>query len=92
MRKLASARRPGVVGQFTLGYIHSRFTAEGMNLGSIVGFLGHMVAQFAVRVRPLGSPFAYQFELGARIGGGLNPFVRVGIVLPDLGSTKRGIP
>jgi hypothetical protein len=89
IRKFASARRPAVVGQYTVGYVHSRFRGQGMNFGSVVGFLGQVVMQFAIRVRPLGSPVAYQFELGARVGGGINPFVRVGIVLPNFGANKR---
>ncbi|PRQ06895.1 hypothetical protein [Enhygromyxa salina] len=89
LRKLASAGRPAVIGQYTVGYVHSRFYGEGMNFGSVVGFLGQVATQFAVRVRPLGSPVAYQFELGARVGGGLNPYARVGLVLPNFGGPRQ---
>lgn len=88
MRSPSRARQRGkrsqVVGQLTLGYVHSRFDGLGINFGPVIGFLGYAVGQFAVRVRPLGSPVAYQFELGARAGSGLHPFARVGIVLPGV--------
>ncbi len=88
LQKPRLGRRANAVGQLTLGYVHSRFGAEGIDVGSIVGFVGHMVTQFSLRVRPRESPVAYQFDLGARIGDGLNPFLRVGVVLPDLGSKR----
>ncbi|MCA9697867.1 MAG: hypothetical protein KC431_10115, partial [Myxococcales bacterium] len=87
-RARARGKRSAVVGQLTLGYVHSRFGASGMNFGSIVGFLGYMVAQYAIRIRPMGSPVAYQIEFGARIGDGLSPFVRLGVVLPSI--TPKG--
>lgn len=83
--------RPRVasVGQLTLGYVHSRFNGNGLDFGTVVGFFGQVVAQLAVRMRPTGSPVAYQLELGARFGGGLNPYVRIGVVLPDIGVKRR---
>jgi hypothetical protein len=91
VQKPARAKRAAVVGQLTLGYVHSRFASQGLNTGSIVGFLGHMVTQFSIRVRPRASLVAYQFDLGARIGGGINPYLRVGIVLPDITHKNAGI-
>ena len=85
IHQLLPGRRASVVGQFTVGYIHSRFYGIGLNFGAIVGFLGPVVSQFSLRVRPRGSIVAYQFELGVRAGGGINPFLRAGIVLPSLG-------
>ena len=49
-----------------------------------LGFLGQIVSQLAIRVRPLKSPVAYQIDIGASFGGGLNPYLRFGVVLPNL--------
>jgi len=89
LQRSGATRRVAAVGQFTVGYVHSRFFGWGMNFGAVTGFLGHVVAQFATRIRPRDSPVAYQLELGARVGNGLNPFVRFGIVLPDIGGDRR---
>ena len=80
-----AAKRAGVVGQFTLGYIHARTLGNGLDFGPVVGFFGQVRTQFALRVRPRGSVVAYQFELGAQIGAGVTPYLRVGVVLPDIG-------
>ncbi|HLT35273.1 MAG TPA: hypothetical protein VK034_03285 [Enhygromyxa sp.] len=85
LQRTGRSRRAIAVGQVTLGYVHSRLGVEGINLGSVVGFLGHTVTQFAVRVRPRGSRVGYQLELGARVGAELSPYLRVGVVLPDIG-------
>lgn len=89
LQRARANRRASVVGQFTVGYVHSRFDGLGLNFGAVVGFLGPVVSQFALRVRPRGSLVAYQLELGARAGGGLHPYLRVGIVLPDLSPGRR---
>ena len=86
LQPVRPTRRVSAVAQLNLGYVHSRLAAEGINWGASVGFLGYTVAQLAVRVRPRGAPVAYQVELGARMGNGLNPYLRVGIVLPNLES------
>ena len=88
LHEAGRSRRATAVGQLTLGYVHSRFGVEGINLGSVVGFLGHVVAQFAVRVRPRDSRVAYQLEIGARAGQAISPYVRFGIVLPDIGANR----
>ncbi len=85
MSKPATAERARVVGQLTVGYVHSRFEGHGFDNGAVVGFLGYMVGQFSIRVRPLGSTIAYQFELGSRFGQGVHPYFRFGIVLPSIG-------
>ncbi len=88
--KLSRARRASVVGQFNLGYVHSRLEAPGIDIGSIVGFIGYVVNQFTIRVRPVGARVAYQFSIGARAGRGLHPFLEAGIVLPELGAKSGG--
>jgi hypothetical protein len=84
----AAARRAGVVGQLTLGYVHARTMGNGLDFGPVVGFFGQVRTQFALRVRPLGSAIAYQLELGAAIGTALTPYLRVGVVLPDIGGSR----
>jgi hypothetical protein len=84
----ADPRRAGVVGQLTVGYVHARALGNGLDFGAVVGFFGQVRTQFALRVRPIGSVVAYQFELGAQIGTALMPYVRVGVVLPDIGGSR----
>lgn len=80
-----AARRAGVLGQVTLGYVHARTWGNGLDFGPVVGFFGQVHAQFALRVRPKHSVVAYQFELGARIGASVTPYLRMGVVLPNIG-------
>jgi hypothetical protein len=82
------ARRAGVVGQLTLGYTHARTLGNGLDFGPVVGFFGQVRTQFALRVRPIGSVVAYQFELGAHIGTAVMPYLRFGVVLPDIGGSR----
>jgi hypothetical protein len=82
------AGRAGVVGQLTLGYVHARTIGNGLDFGPVVGFFGQVRTQFALRVRPRGSAVAYQLELGAQIGTAVMPYLRVGVVLPDIGGSR----
>lgn len=82
---LARTPRASTVGQLTLGYVHARTFGNGLDFGPVVGFFGQVRTAFTVRVRPRGSVVGYQFEAGAQIGGGVNPYVRVGVALPDIG-------
>jgi hypothetical protein len=84
----AGARRASTVGQLTLGYVHARTFGNGLDFGPVVGFFGQVRTSFTVRVRPRGSVIAYQFELGAQIGAGVNPYLRVGVALPDIGAQQ----
>jgi hypothetical protein len=84
----SAGRRAGVVGQLTLGYVHARTLGNGLDFGPVVGFFGQVRTQFALRVRPRGSAVAYQFEAGAQIGASVAPYLRVGVVLPDIGGRK----
>ena len=80
-----ATKRAKVTGQFTLGYVHSRFDGNGINVGAMIGFFGHISSQFAFRIRPCcHSNIAYQIELGANIGQGVSPFVSFGVVLPSI--------
>jgi hypothetical protein len=81
----ARSLRASTVGQLTLGYVHARTFGNGLDFGPVVGFFGQVHTAFTVRVRPRGSVLAYQFELGAQIGDGVNPYLRVGVALPDIG-------
>jgi hypothetical protein len=84
----ARARRASTVGQLTLGYVHARLFGNGLDFGSVVGFFGQVRTSFTLRVRPRGSVLAYQLELGAQIGTGVNPYLRVGVALPDIGGKQ----
>src|SRR5262249_50823681 len=44
-------RKVTVNSQLTVGYIHSRFDGRGFNFGPVIGFLGPIVAEYAIRVR-----------------------------------------
>lgn len=83
-------RRAAVQSQLSIGYVHSRFGAAGLNVGGIIGYLGVLGAAYRVRVRPRGAAYALQFgalaSLGARPGGVLE----FGVVLPDLGLRRDG--
>lgn len=80
----ARARRASTVGQLTLGYVHARMFGNGLDFGPVVGFFGQARTSFTLRVRPRGSVVAYQFELGAQIGSRVNPYLRIGVSLPDI--------
>jgi hypothetical protein len=84
----ARERRASTVGQLTLGYVHARLFGNGLDFGPVVGFFGQVRTSFTLRVRPRGSVVAYQFELGAQIGTGVNPYLRVGVALPDIGGQQ----
>lgn len=83
-RKDGRARRAVVNGQLTIGYVHSRFDGRGFNFGPVIGFLGPLVAEWAVRVRPRGAKAALQAGVGTIIGNGVTFTGRVGVVLPDV--------
>lgn len=84
----ARGRRASTVGQLTLGYVHARLFGNGLDFGPVVGFFGQVRTSFTLRVRPRGSVVAYQFELGAHIGTEINPYLRVGVALPDIGGQQ----
>lgn len=84
----ARARRASTIGQLTLGYVHARTFGNGLDFGPVVGFFGQVHTAFTVRVRPTGSVLAYQFELGAQLGSGVSPYLRVGVALPDIGGQQ----
>lgn len=77
-----------VVGQLTLGYIHSRFAGRGFNLAQAVGFLGPGQVTWSMRFRRRGAPWAMQAAVGAWIGSGVTGFARLGVVLPDVGEAR----
>lgn len=77
-------RKTVVNSQFTVGYIHSRFDGRGFNFGPVIGFLGPLVIEYAVRVRPRGAKTAMQAGVGTVIGNGVTFTGRVGVILPDI--------
>jgi hypothetical protein len=88
-RRDGASRRAVVNGQWTMGYVHSRFDGRGLDFGPVVGFLGPAVVRWTTRVRPAGWPVALQGAVGAAIGNGIDVSVRVGVVLPDPGVQRR---
>jgi hypothetical protein len=77
-------RNAVVNSQLTFGYVHSRFDGRGFNFGPVIGFLGPIVTEYAIRVRPRGAMAAMQAGLGMVIGNGVTFTGRVGVVLPDV--------
>jgi hypothetical protein len=73
-----------VNSQLTVGYVHSRFDGRGFNFGPVIGFLGPLVTEYAVRVRPRGAKAAFQAAAGMMIGNGVTFTGRLGVVLPDI--------
>jgi hypothetical protein len=88
-RRDGRARRAGVTGLLSLGYVHSRFDGRGINFGPVIGFLGPLHVEWSLRVRPRGSKAAVQASLGAIVGNGLATMATVGAVLPDLRTPAR---
>lgn len=79
-------RRLTATGQITLGYIHSRFDGQGLNVGPVIGFLGPIHVGWSTRLRPVGARLAAQLGAYARIGTGSSTAVglELGLVAPDL--------
>lgn len=88
-RRDGRARRIDGNGQFSLGYTHSRFDGRGFNVGPVVGFLGPIHAQWHTRIRPVGSPVAWQMSAALVLGNGAAMTVSVGIAAPDLSRLAR---
>ncbi len=82
-RRDGRSRRLLATGQFTLGYIHSRFDGDGTNVGPVIGFLGPIHVGWSTRLRPVGSVVAAQVGAFARVGSGTRVGLEVGIVAPD---------
>lgn len=86
---LPSLSTAAATHQLTVGYIHDRFDANGLNLGVITGFFGHGILQWSTRWRPSpGSRYGYQLTGGLRVGTTLEPYLGIGLVLPDIGGTR----
>ena len=83
-RRDGRSRQTQTNGQLTLGYTHSRFDGQGFNLGPVVGFFGPFHAQWHTRVRPKGSPVAFQATAGVAAGNGVTMTASVGVVAPNL--------
>ncbi len=81
--------RVQVNGLLTVGYVHSRFDGRGFNISGAIGFTGPLVVSWALRVRPRRAKWALQGEIGTWIGNGAAPFLRLGLVLPDLPPLER---
>ncbi|MCB9705957.1 MAG: hypothetical protein H6711_29115 [Myxococcales bacterium] len=81
--------RVKVISQITIGYLHSRFDGRGFNLGGAYGFLGPVYGGWQFRVRPRGSPVAFQGGAGVWIGSGFTAVFSAGAALPDLGGGRR---
>jgi hypothetical protein len=84
-RRDGRPRRALATSMLTVGYVHSRFTGRGFNFGPVIGFLGPIVAEYTVRVRPRGAKTAIQLGAATMIGNGVSVTGTVGAVLPDLG-------
>lgn len=82
-------RRVEATGQLTLGYVHSRFDGHGLNFGPVIGFLGPIHVGWSTRLRPAGAPLAAQLGAFARIGSGTSVGLELGLVAPDLHTTRR---
>ncbi|MBK6919540.1 MAG: hypothetical protein IPH07_19255 [Deltaproteobacteria bacterium] len=89
-RRDGRSRRAGVSGLVSLGYRHTRFDGRGINFGPVIGFLGAVHVDFTVRVRPVGSRYAFQGGVGAIVGNGVALTFNAGTVLPPLlGAGRR---
>lgn len=83
-------RATSVTGRLNLGYVHSNLDGVGFDLGAIVGYFGPVELSFDLRLRKRGSPIAVQLTAGVLVGAGGGPFLEVGFVAPNLGSTGGG--
>ncbi len=84
------AARNTVVGMFSLGYLHSRFESGGVNLGPVAGYMGSVMVRMVLRVRPHGSPLAFQPALDMMIGSMLTLGASFGVVLPSFVARNKG--
>lgn len=83
-RRDARPRRVHANGQLTLGYVHSGFDGQGLDLGPVIGFLGPVHVGWSTRLRPAGAPVAAQLGAFARIGSGTVAGLELGLVAPDV--------
>src|SRR5690606_34032993 len=74
-----------IVGQLSVGYLHSRFDGHGLSVGPAIGYVGSLQLAWRMRFRRINSPLAVQTGLGAWFGNGVGGTLELGIVLPDLG-------
>jgi len=80
--------RAKINGLITVGYVHSRFDAPGINVAGAYGFLGSAYAGWHMRIRPRESPVATQLGFGTWVGSGVTAMFSAGVVLPDLGARR----
>ena len=84
------ATRYTLRGQFSAGYVHTRFDGQGANLGTAIGFMGPYNFAWRMRLHRITRPEAWQFGVGAWVGNGLGGMLELGVSLPDLGARPKG--